>query len=71
MLAASGYDLLKHGSAFSADQFWLLAVGLVMSFLTAWVAIKFLLNFIRRHNFTSFGIYRIAAAVVFFWVLVR
>ena len=69
MLAASGYDLLKNGSSFSADQIWLLLAGFVMSFLTAWLSIKFLLNFIRQHNFISFGIYRIAAAVIFFLVL--
>ena len=60
MLAATGLDLVKNWQEFSASEFGILAVGLAASFIMAHLSIKFLLNYIRRHTFTSFGIYRIA-----------
>jgi len=69
MLAASGLDLVKNASSFSMDQFGVLAVGFITSFVVAILSIKFLLGFIKKHNFIPFGIYRILAAVLF-WVVV-
>lgn len=69
MLAASGLDLVKNASAFSMGQFNELAVGFVTAFIVAYFSIKFLLRFIKTHDFTSFGVYRIVAAVVFWFVL--
>ncbi len=68
MLAATGYDLLKNASSFSSDQFSLLAVGFVTSFIVALVAIRFLIRFIQTHTFAPFGIYRIVVAVLF-WMM--
>ncbi|PKN34682.1 MAG: undecaprenyl-diphosphatase [Deltaproteobacteria bacterium HGW-Deltaproteobacteria-19] len=67
MLAATAYDLLKSGSAFSMDQMGFLAVGFVSSFIVALLSIKFLLSFIQTHTFIPFGIYRIAFVAL--WVL--
>jgi len=69
MLAASGLDLIKNYDSFSVDQFGILAVGFVVSFVTAIVSIKFLLNFVKKHNFVPFGVYRIFAAIIF-WLVV-
>jgi undecaprenyl-diphosphatase len=69
MLAASGLDLVKNAGSFSADQFGVLTVGFVVAFVTALVAIKFLLSYIRTHSFIPFGIYRIAIAILFALVL--
>lgn len=69
MLAASVLDLVKHGSSFSTDQFGVLAVGFVASFLVAWASIVFLLRYIQRHSFTLFGVYRVIVAIVF-WIAV-
>jgi len=69
MLAASGLDLIKNASSFSTDQFGVLAVGFVTSFIVAIFSIKFLLNYIRKHNFIPFGIYRIVAALLF-WIFI-
>lgn len=66
MAGATGLDLLKNASSFSYDQFGVLAVGFVVSFITAILAIKFLLSFIQKHTFISFGLYRIILAIVFF-----
>lgn len=69
MLAATGLDLLKTAVNFSGQQFMVLAVGFIVSFLVAVLSIKFLLNYIKNHNFTAFGIYRILVAVVFYFLL--
>jgi len=66
MLAATCLDLYKNATSFSVQQLSFLLVGFVVSFVAALVGVKFLLNFIKRHTFISFGIYRIAIAV-FFW----
>jgi len=65
MLAASVLDLAKSGSSFTADQFSVLAVGFVISFVVALLSIKFLINYIKKHTFIPFGVYRIVIALVF------
>lgn len=69
MLAATGYDLLKNASSFSAQEFGVLAVGSVTSFFVAMLAIRFLLSYVRSHSFIIFGVYRIAVAVLFCLIL--
>jgi undecaprenyl-diphosphatase len=70
MLAASGLELLKSRSAL-AGNYPVLAVGFVVSFLTAIAAIKSFLGYLKQHDFAAFGWYRIALAVVYFLVFVR
>ncbi|MFA5008503.1 MAG: undecaprenyl-diphosphatase UppP [Candidatus Omnitrophota bacterium] len=69
MLAATVLDLAKSAPCFNPGQFIYLAVGFIVSFITALVAIKFFLYFIQRHNFVLFGIYRIIIAI-FFYILI-
>jgi len=69
MAAATGYDLLKSAGDFSFGQFYLLAIGFVVSFIVALLSIKWLLYFIKHHTFIAFGIYRIIVALLF-WVFV-
>lgn len=66
MAAATGYDLWKNAGAFSIDDFGVLAVGFVVSFLVAWVAVKSFLRFVRSHSFEVFGWYRIVIGLLFF-----
>jgi undecaprenyl-diphosphatase len=70
MLAATALDLFKSAQVFKPDQLIFLGAGSIASFVTAIIAIKFLLVFIKRHNFISFGIYRIVIALVF-WFIVK
>jgi undecaprenyl-diphosphatase len=65
MAAATGLDLYKNAAAFTSDQFGQLAVGFLVSWVTAVFAIRWLLKYIQRHDFTAFGIYRILLAVAF------
>ncbi len=69
MAAAVGLDLLKSGLAFSSKETGLLAVGFVTAFVSALLAVQFLLRFVKNHTFTSFGIYRIILVVVFLFVI--
>jgi undecaprenyl-diphosphatase len=62
MYAATGYELLKvlkDGGA--AHEDWsALIVGFVVSLIVGFIAVKWLLGYIRTHRFTAFAIYRIA-----------
>jgi undecaprenyl-diphosphatase len=69
MLAASSLDILKNYQSFSSDQIGILSIGFITSFVVALLSIKFLLGYIRKHNFIPFGVYRILAAMLF-WLLV-
>lgn len=65
MAAATGLDLLKVGFNFSSSELWILSVGFIGAFLSALVAVKFLINFVKSHTFNSFAVYRILLALVF------
>jgi len=69
MLAATALDLVRSANAFNARQFFFLFTGFTVSFAVAAVAVKFLLHFIKKHNFILFGIYRICIAILFWFVL--
>lgn len=63
MAAATGLDLLKSAGDFSSDQFGALAIGLVVSFVAALLAVKTFLAYVQNHSFAVFGWYRIVLAV--------
>ncbi len=63
MAAASALDIYKNASSFSGDQWQALLIGFVVSWIVALVAIQWLLRYIRQHDFTLFGVYRIVVAL--------
>ncbi len=63
MFAATLYDVYKHRELFSADDLGLFAVGGAASFVSAFLAVRALLRFISRHDFSAFAWYRIAFGV--------
>ncbi|HRZ15026.1 MAG TPA: undecaprenyl-diphosphatase UppP [Candidatus Omnitrophota bacterium] len=69
MLAAAVLDLTKTAGTFTVEQAGFLATGFVVSFVVAIAAIRGLTAFIKKHNFIPFGIYRIAVALVFWWLV--
>ena len=71
MLAATGLDLVSSYKTFSGSQFSVLAVGFIVSFAVALLSIKWLITFIRQHNFIPFGVYRIVVALVFWFIILR
>ena len=64
MVAASGLKLLKFGFHYTGQEIIILLVGCVVSFLVSVFAIKFLMGYIKKHDFTVFGYYRIILGVV-------
>ena len=70
MLAASGLELVKNRSALQGNMD-VLAIGFVVSFITAIVAIKSFLGYIKNRDFSLFGWYRIALAVVYYLAFLR
>ncbi len=65
MFAATGYDLLKADIAFSSEELRLLAVGMVVAFFTAWLAVKLFLKIVNNYGFKHFGYYRIVLGLLF------
>ena len=70
MLAASGLELVK-GRAALVGHYDLLAVGFVVSFITAIIAVKSFLGYIKNRDFAAFGWYRIILAAVYVLVILR
>ena len=69
MVAATGLDLMKSGGHFSLEEFHLLLMGFISSFIVALLSIKWLIHFIKNHTFISFGIYRILISLLFWFVI--
>ena len=67
MLGASGLKVLKFmlsGVSITANEIIVLIIGIVVAFLVSLVAIRFLMDFVKRHSFESFGWYRIILSIV-------
>ena len=67
MVGASLYKLLKFvmsGAIIAANEYIILAVGMITAFIVSIVAIKFLMNYIKKNDFKSFGIYRIVLGIL-------
>ncbi len=65
MAAASGYDLFKFEGTITGEQWQLLAIGFVVAFVTAYIAVEWFVNILSRHGFTGFGYYRIVVGLLF------
>jgi undecaprenyl-diphosphatase len=64
MFAASGYELLKSLKSGGPHEDWsALAIAFVVSLVTAFIAVKWLLGYIRTHRFTAFAVYRIVLGI--------
>lgn len=64
MLGASLLKLVKFGFGFTGIEFIILLVGMIVSFLVSLFVIKFLMNYIKKHDFKVFGYYRIALGIL-------
>lgn len=71
MAAATGLDLLKSGRHFTGGQYELLIIGFIGAFITALVTVKWFIGFVKTHTFIPFGIYRILAALTFYFFILR
>ena len=64
LIGAGVYSLYKERALLSLSDLPLFAVGLVVSFLSAWLCIRWLLRYIATHSFAGFAYYRIVFGVV-------
>lgn len=64
MILASGYKLLKAGFGFSSLEWDVLITGMIVAFVVSIFAIKFLMSYIKKHDFKVFGYYRIALGII-------
>ena len=64
LIGAGAYSLVKDRALLSLADAPVFGVGLVMSFLSAWLCIRWLLRFISTHSFVGFAYYRIVFGIV-------
>ena len=64
MFGASLLKLVKFGLVFSASEFILLIIGMLVAFVVSMLTIKFLMSYIKKHDFKVFGWYRIVLGII-------
>ncbi len=64
MFGASALKLVKYGAAFTGTQIAVLLLGMAVAFVVSVLAIKFLVGYIKKHDFSAFGWYRIVLGVL-------
>ena len=66
MLGATALDIYKSRGTLSSGDLGTLVLGMALSFVFAAIAVKFLIGYVKKHDFTAFGVYRIILAVLFY-----
>ena len=69
MFGLSAIKILKFGLDFSAPELVILLVGMAVAFAVSVLVIKFLMGYIKKHDFRAFGIYRIVLGVLILLLL--
>ena len=72
MLGASTLKLVKTGFNFTITEWGLLGLGSLVAFVVSILAIRFLINYVKKNDFKLFGWYRIALGLivlVYFWLV--
>lgn len=68
MFGASALKIVKFfletGMGFSGEEIAILLTGMIVAYIVSVLAIKFLMNYIRNHDFTAFGYYRIVVGIL-------
>lgn len=64
MFGLSAIKILKFGFAFTSVELFTLALGMIVAFIVSMLVIKFLMSYIKKHDFKVFGWYRIVIGVI-------
>ena len=64
MFGASLLRVAKFGLSFTALEYLILLVGMIVAFVVSLICIRFLMDYIKKHDFKIFGWYRIALGIV-------
>ncbi len=68
--AASFFDLYKNIDHIKLEDVYLISIGFIAAFISSILVIKWLINYVSKHNFVPFGIYRIIlGSVILFFIL--
>lgn len=70
MFGLSGIKLLKFGFAFTGAELIVLLLGMAVAFIVSVIVIKFLMSYIKKHDFTVFGIYRVILGLLVLLLMV-
>ena len=77
MFGASALKLVKFGLqtgfVMTGSELTILLVGMIVAFIVSILAIKFLVSYIKKHDFKAFGVYRIVlgVAVILYFALTK
>ncbi len=71
MFGLSAIKILKFGLDFTSSELVILLVGMAVAFAVSVLVIKFLMGYIKKHDFKAFGIYRIVLGVLILLMLCR
>lgn len=63
MFGGSAIKILKYSGGFNSAEVVLLAIGMIVAFVLSIIAIKFLMSYIKKHDFKVFGWYRIVLGI--------
>jgi undecaprenyl-diphosphatase len=69
MVAATVFDLYKSLPILQGSDVPMFAIGFIVSFIAAWLAIKFFLRFLASHTLKPFAWYRLMVALAILWLL--
>ena len=64
MFGASLLKLVKFGFNFTGEEVAILIIGMIVAFVVSLIVIKFLMDYIKKHNFIVFGWYRIVLGAI-------
>ncbi len=67
MIGASGLKIVKYfieGNIFTLNEFMIILTGMISAFAISLLVVKYLMNFIKKHSFLSFGYYRIVLGII-------
>ncbi len=64
MFGVSLLKILKYGLSMSGQEILILVAGMLVAYIVSMLSIKFLMNFVKKHDFKAFGIYRIILGIL-------
>ena len=69
MFVVSGYEFIKNFDSFSNQNFLVLATGFIVSFISAYIAVKLFLKFVQKYTLNAFGVYRIVFGIILLYLI--
>lgn len=68
LIVATCYQMWKSRDTFRQDDYLALGIGMIVSFVVAWIVIAAFLSFVKRHSLRPFAYYRILMGIIVFYI---